>query len=250
MLNQLQQYMVCEFVDDYRAGYLSRRDLVRRVLNITGGVGSTATLLLALGCTAQPAAAPTSAAAPTAKPAAASSPVAIASPAASPAVSPKPAAAASPSASPVAAASPGVGSGVPGAQSPLSIAANDPSINGQDIAFSGAGGANILAYQARPANASRPLPLVLVCHENRGLTEHIRDVVRRFAKEGFIACGVDLVSRQGGTASITDLNQFSALLTGPNVDQDQFVGDFASAVAFYKTKPDLVLADKMAMNGY
>ena len=252
-LNDLQAYMVYEYVADYKAGYLSRRDLVRRVLNICGGLGSTATLLLALGCSepaAQPTAAP--AAKPTAAPAAASpaaSPATAASPsaAASPVASPSPAAAAKPAASP--AASPSA-SPSPVAGSPLSVPANDPTIDGQDITFSGADGATILAYQARLKSNTGPLPLVLVCHENRGLTEHIRDVVRRFAKEGFIGCGVDLVSRQGGTANITDPNQFSALLTGPGVNQDQFVGDFASAVAYYKTKPDLVNFDKIAMNGF
>jgi len=123
-------------------------------------------------------------------------------------------------------------------------------VDGQDITFPGAGGAIIMAYQARAKSATGPQPLVLVCHENRGLTEHIRDVVRRFSKEGFIACGVDLLSRNGGTAAVTDPNQFAALLTGPNVNPDQFVGDFASAVAYYKTKPDLVNSDKIGMNGY
>jgi carboxymethylenebutenolidase len=159
--------------------------------------------------------------------------------------------AAKPAASPAASPSVAVASPSPLARSPLSVAANDPTIDGQDISFPGTGGATILAYQARlKANASAPLPLVLVCHENRGLTEHIRDVVRRFAKEGYIACGVDLVSRQGGTARITDPNDFSTLLTGPGVNQDQFVGDFASAVAYYKTRPDLVQFDKIGMNGY
>jgi carboxymethylenebutenolidase len=254
MMNELQTYMVYEYVADYRAGYLSRRDLVRRVLNITGGVGSTATLLLTLGCSAQPAA-PTSApaaatTAPT-KPAAASpapSPVGASSPAARPAATaPSPSAAAKPAASPAPSA---VASPSPVARSPLAVTANDPTVDGQDISFPGADGATILAYQARPRSASGPLPLVLVCHENRGLTEHIRDVVRRFTKEGYLASGVDLVSRQGGTARITDPNQFSALLTGPNVNPDQFVSDFASAVAYYKTRPDLVQFDKIAMNGY
>src|ERR671937_1584935 len=99
-LNDLQAYMVHEYVADYKAGYLSRRDLIRRVLNICGGLGSTATLLLALGCSQPPAAQPTAAPAapkPTTAPAAAS-------PAASPAVAASPSAAASPS--PAAAASP------------------------------------------------------------------------------------------------------------------------------------------------
>jgi carboxymethylenebutenolidase len=260
-MNELQSYMVHEYVADYKAGYLSRRDLVRRVLNITGGLGTTATLLLALGCSAAPAA-PTSAPAATAaapkpttaaavSPAASPAPASSPSPAASPAVAASPSPAAKPAAS--LAASPSVvaiGSPSPVARSPLSVPANDPTVDGQDISFAGADGAKILAYQARPKSATGPLPLVLVCHENRGLTEHIRDVVRRYTKEGFIACGVDLVSRAGGTAAITDPNQFSALLTGPGVNPDQFVSDFASAVAYYKTKPDLVQFDKIGMNGF
>jgi carboxymethylenebutenolidase len=259
-MNELQSYMVHEYVADYKAGYLARRDLVRRVLNITGGLGTTATLLLALGCSTAPAAAPTTAPAPTAAPKpAAASPAASPAPAASAAAVASPSAAAAPSPSPLAkpaaspAASPSViaaGSPSPVARSPLSVAANDPTVDGQDISFQGADGAKILAYQARPKSANGPLPLVLVCHENRGLTEHIRDVCRRFTKEGFMACGVDLVSRQGGTAAISDPNQFSALLTGPNVNPDQFVSDFASAVAYYKTKPDLANFDKIGMNGF
>src|SRR5260370_36537538 len=65
-----------------------------------------------------------------------------------------------------------------------------------------------------------------------------------------MACGVALVRRAGGTASITDPNQFAALLSGPNVTPDQFVGDFAAAVAYYKAHPDLVAFDKIVMNGY
>jgi carboxymethylenebutenolidase len=225
-MHDLQNYMVYEYVADYKAGRLSRRDLVRRVLNITGGLGTTATLLLGLGCSPQPSA-PTPA--PQSAPAQASPPApSQASPSALPQGSPSAAT----------------------ARSPLSVAPNDPTVNAQDITFAGSDGAMIMAYQARPKTASGPLPLVLVCHENRGLTEHIRDVVRRFTREGFLACGVDLVSRQGGTASITDPNQFSALLTGQNVNPDQFVNDFAAAIGYYKSKPDLVNFDKIGMNGY
>src|SRR4029453_5735592 len=58
-MNVLQDYMIHEYVADYNEGHLSRRDLIRRVLNITGGLGSAATILLALGCTPTPAAHPT-----------------------------------------------------------------------------------------------------------------------------------------------------------------------------------------------
>ncbi len=42
--------------------------------------------------------------------------------------------------------------------------------------------------------------MILVCHENRGLTPHIEDVTRRLAQAGYAALAVDLLSRSGGTA--------------------------------------------------
>lgn len=53
-------------------------------------------------------------------------------------------------------------------------------------------------YLVRPANASGPLPVVLVVHENRGLNPHIEDVTRRLALEGFIAFAPDALFPLGG----------------------------------------------------
>ena len=41
-LSQFENYLVHEFVDDYTDGIMSRRDMVSRVLHITGGVAATA----------------------------------------------------------------------------------------------------------------------------------------------------------------------------------------------------------------
>jgi len=65
------------------------------------------------------------------------------------------------------------------------------------VKFPGEAG-TILAHQARPLDAD-PLPGILVIHENRGLNDHIRDVTRRAARAGFVAVGIDLLSRFGGT---------------------------------------------------
>ena len=46
---------------------------------------------------------------------------------------------------------------------------------------------------------SRTIPGVIVIHENAGLSDHVRDVARRFAKEGYVALAPDFLSRQGGT---------------------------------------------------
>ncbi len=45
---------------------------------------------------------------------------------------------------------------------------------------------------------------MIVIHENRGLNEHIRDVARRVAVEGFVALAPDFLSPQGGTPSDED----------------------------------------------
>ena len=50
-LNQFETYLVHEFVEDYEDGVMSRRDMIHRVLHITGGVAATATLLSHLGVT-------------------------------------------------------------------------------------------------------------------------------------------------------------------------------------------------------
>ena len=48
-LSQLETYLVHEFIEDYVDGIMSRRDMMCRVLRITGGVAATATVLTQLG---------------------------------------------------------------------------------------------------------------------------------------------------------------------------------------------------------
>ena len=232
-MNQYQEYLVHEFVADYRDGLMSRRDMVRRVVYITGGLASAATLLSSLGC--GPSASPSPTVAPPATQAA--------KPASSPA-SPSPAAASSPS--PVVAAPRATAaSPSPVASSPLSVPPNDPAIETSEISFPN-GSATIQAYQARP-RGTQAVPLVLVCHENRGLTDHIRDVARRFAKEGYVACAVDLLSRQGGTGRVADSAQIPALLS--NAPPEQHVGDFQAALRHHQSQSG-VQQGAYAMTGY
>jgi len=54
------------------------------------------------------------------------------------------------------------------------------------------------AYVAEPRSRSLKAT-VLVIHENRGLTEHIRDVARRLGIAGYRAVAVDWLSPSGGT---------------------------------------------------
>jgi carboxymethylenebutenolidase len=51
------------------------------------------------------------------------------------------------------------------------------------------------AFLARPKSGEN-LPGVLIIHEIFGLNENIRDIARRFAREGYVALAVDLYSKE------------------------------------------------------
>lgn len=58
-------------------------------------------------------------------------------------------------------------------------------------------GAKIPVYLVKPAGPG-PFQSIVVIHEIFGQHEHIRDVARRFAKEGFMAAAPELYFREGG----------------------------------------------------
>jgi carboxymethylenebutenolidase len=79
----------------------------------------------------------------------------------------------------------------------------------QNITFAGPRGPLLAAY----AQAVRPRGGVLVIHENRGLTAHIRNVAERFAASGWSALALDLLSEEGGTGSFPDEAAVAAALS-------------------------------------
>ena len=58
------------------------------------------------------------------------------------------------------------------------------------------------AYVAQPAEAVHP-PILIVIAEIFGLNDHIRDVVRRFATEGYLAIAPDFFFRIGDPSKET-----------------------------------------------
>jgi carboxymethylenebutenolidase len=100
---------------------------------------------------------------------------------------------------------------------------DDPAISAGDVQFPAAD-TTISGYLARPASGDAA-PVILVCHENRGLTPHIQDVTRRFAKAGYVGLAVDLLSRNGGSAAVGESNVPGVL---GNTPPEQFVEDFKS----------------------
>jgi carboxymethylenebutenolidase len=78
------------------------------------------------------------------------------------------------------------------------------------------------------AAATDPKGALLVIHENRGLTPHFFDLVGRFAKESYSALCVDLLSAQGGTASLKDPAAAPTTLAG--TPPDQLVADLKAGI--------------------
>jgi carboxymethylenebutenolidase len=75
-------------------------------------------------------------------------------------------------------------------------------------------GENMPAYHARPKDALGPLPVVIVVQEIFGVHEHIRDICRRLAKEGYLAIAPELYFRQGDPNDYADIpTLFSELVT-------------------------------------
>ncbi|MGI9021900.1 MAG: dienelactone hydrolase family protein [Acidimicrobiales bacterium] len=55
------------------------------------------------------------------------------------------------------------------------------------------------------AAAGAPRGVIVVNHENRGITPFITSVVGRLAGDGYSALAVDLLSEEGGTANVSDV---------------------------------------------
>ncbi|MEU8379866.1 dienelactone hydrolase family protein [Streptosporangium sp. NPDC048865] len=97
----------------------------------------------------------------------------------------------------------GSGTATASAASPGGASPAGPSpLPTEEIIFPGTeSGVTLRGAWAAPA---APRGAVLVIHENRGLTDHIRSVAGRLAADGYCALAVDLLSREGGTASFED----------------------------------------------
>jgi len=94
----------------------------------------------------------------------------------------------------------------------------------ESIRFAGSNGELQGAWAAAPG----PKGAVLVNHENRGLTDHIRSIPPRFARDGYSALAVDLLSEEGGTAALGgDAQAIGALGAAP---AERMIGDLRAGV--------------------
>jgi carboxymethylenebutenolidase len=96
------------------------------------------------------------------------------------------------------------------------------------------GNGKIRSYLVRPANATGPLPGILVVHENRGLNPHIEDIARRLALDNFMALAPDALTPLGGYPGDED----KARAEFQKLDQPKTREDFISATHYLRTRKD------------
>jgi carboxymethylenebutenolidase len=109
------------------------------------------------------------------------------------------------------------------------IAADDARLTAQDISYPGGEG-EMKGYLVRPADDDGKLGAVIVIHENRGLNDHIRDVARRIALEGFMALAPDLLSPLGGTPQ--DEDRAREMIS--QLDAGKTIANMVATVAYLK----------------
>ncbi|MBA3056388.1 MAG: dienelactone hydrolase family protein [Gammaproteobacteria bacterium] len=97
-----------------------------------------------------------------------------------------------------------------------------------------AGHGTVNGYLARPANASGPLPAILVAHENRGLNPHIEDITRRLALDGFMAFAPDALTPLGDYPGDED----KARELFAKLDQAKTREDFLAGARYLKKRAD------------
>lgn len=219
-MNIFQKYLAEEFAEDYTEGRLSRREALKLITSVTGSLIAANSILAS--CAPPPEETTTSVPPPVNSPTA----EILATQEASP--SPE-----------------SVNTEAPASSTAYgTVMPDDPAVIASDVQIPAAD-TTILGYLARPSNEN-PAPVILVCHENRGLTPHIQDVTRRFAKAGYVGLAVDLLSRQGGSAALGQENVPGAL---GNISPDQFVEDFKSGWQYLQGQP-FADAVRVGMTGF
>jgi len=91
-------------------------------------------------------------------------------------------------------------------------------------------GQTVPVYRAQPDGKSK-LPVILVVSEIFGVHEHIADVARRFAKQGYLALAPALFVRQGDPARIADIPTLMKEIVSQTPDT-QVMGDLDACVAW------------------
>ncbi len=106
-------------------------------------------------------------------------------------------------------------------------------------------GVTVRAYMVQPQDKG-PRPALIVVQEWWGLNDHMKDVARRYAREGYLAIAPDLYSRLGNKIT-ADPNEAGKLMN--TLKQEDGLKDLNATVKYLKTVPG-VDAAKIGVTGF
>ncbi len=89
----------------------------------------------------------------------------------------------------------------------------------------------IPGYRAVADKRRGKAPVVLVVHEIFGVHEHIKDVCRRLAKQGYFAIAPELFARQGDVSKIADFKEIASKVLS-KIPDAQVMSDLDATVAW------------------
>jgi carboxymethylenebutenolidase len=116
--------------------------------------------------------------------------------------------------------------------SAATITTSGEGLDTADVKIPTASGA-IPGYRAMPGKkGAKGFPVVLVVQEIFGVHEHIRDVCRRLAKQGYYAIAPELYFRQGDVSKLSEYKDIREIVA--KVPDAQVLGDLDAAAAFAK----------------
>jgi carboxymethylenebutenolidase len=103
----------------------------------------------------------------------------------------------------------------------------------------------IPGYRAKP-ESGKNFPTILVIQEIFGVHEHIKDLCRRLAKQGYYAIAAELYARQGDVSKLTAIDDIIKIVA--TVPNDQVMSDLDASAAFART--DGANAAKLGVTGF
>ena len=101
-------------------------------------------------------------------------------------------------------------------------------------------------YEARPATSGK-YPVVIVIPEIFGMHAHIKDVTRRFAREGFLSITFEPYAREGGVLNLPDIDSVRKVVDP--VPDARVMGDL-DAITAYAGKHPAGQADRIGVTGF
>ncbi len=120
----------------------------------------------------------------------------------------------------------------PGYAAAATVTPADDSLETEDVSWPG-DGTTMKGYLVRPKGRKKR-GAVVVIHENRGLTPHIKDLTRRVAQAGYLALGVDALSPLGGTP--TDEDKGRELIG--QLDATKNLNNYLAALTYLRGRSD------------